>query len=137
MKKSIIIDIRGQSSVEFIMVTVILIMVVIGILDFSLLCWELNSLNYGAREGARFAVVTHDLESKVGVVEDHVRDTLDAMIEPTDLNITVTFEVPLNIGDPVTVFVGHTFNFNLQKILPFFPESIDIAGHSVMRYEVY
>ena len=47
---------RGQATVEFALTATILMLLTMGIVDFSMAVWEYNTVSYLAREGARFGI---------------------------------------------------------------------------------
>ena len=47
---------RGQATVEFALCAGLLMLLTMGIVDFSMAVWEYNTLAHLAREGARFGV---------------------------------------------------------------------------------
>ena len=60
---------RGQSLVEFALVLPILLILMLGILDFGRAIFAYNSVSNGARSGARVAIVNQDLGDITAAVE--------------------------------------------------------------------
>jgi hypothetical protein len=61
---------RGQALVEFALILPILLILLLGILDFGRAVAAYNSVSNGARSGARVAIVNQDL--------DAIRDAVEA-----------------------------------------------------------
>lgn len=78
---------RGQSLVEFALVLPILLILLLGILDFGRAIAAFNSVSNGARSGARVAIINQDLDAITDAVESEafgLRDvdvTFDANVE--------------------------------------------------------
>jgi hypothetical protein len=60
---------RGQSLVEFALVLPILLILLLGILDFGRAIFAYNSVSNGASSGARVAVVNQDIDVITAAVE--------------------------------------------------------------------
>ena len=60
---------RGQSLVEFALVLPILLILLLGILDFGRAVAAYNSVSNGARSGARVAIVDQDITAIEAAVE--------------------------------------------------------------------
>ena len=77
---------RGAAAVEFALVLPILILLIFGIVQFSILFNRQQGLHAAAREGARYAALpNHSQEDVVGRVEA----ALSGVISPSDVTITV------------------------------------------------
>jgi hypothetical protein len=61
---------RGQSLVEFALVLPILLILLLGILDFGRAIYAFNSVSNGARSGARVAIVNQDVDDITAAVEE-------------------------------------------------------------------
>ena len=139
MRKNIRLNNNGQSSVEFVLVFMLLMLIMLGLVDFSRAWWVLNSLNFGAREGTRSAIVTPYLNIDDSRIINRVEKTLSNMVNPKELSVKVRFDSLSNpsAGDPITVSVSHVFDLYIGKLIPGLPEAVDLRAQSVMRYEVY
>jgi hypothetical protein len=60
---------RGQSLVEFALVLPILLILLLGILDFGRAISAYNSVSNGARTGARVAIVNQDIDAISAAVQ--------------------------------------------------------------------
>ncbi len=127
---------RGAVLLEFAFVAPILILLVVGIVQFGLIINQQQGLHAAAREGARAASIPDtdlsEIESAVGSALNGVPAS-SVTIEVTPTNGNVAFQ-PCDgrEGDQVTVSV--TSNHILD--IPFFAgTTIDIAGEGVFRCE--
>lgn len=116
---------RGQAVVEMALVLPVLVLLVVGILEFGRLFGAYLTVAHAAREGARLAVTgATDAE-----IEDLVRrqaSSLDGASDPARLTVSVT--PPFSertAGTRVTVSVDYGFEFLLPWIAgrsdPLFP----------------
>lgn len=111
---------RGAAAVEFALISLVLITLILGILQFSVLFWSLNVAEHAAREGAR-AYATNPCASNVALVTDRVGPA-----SAGGLTVSRSFNGsnPPEAGDQVTVTVG----FNVHRVdggfLGFIPSSV-------------
>jgi Flp pilus assembly protein TadG len=134
-------DARGAELVEFALVLPLLLMVVLGIIDFGLLFQRYEVLTNAAREGARVAVLPGYLEADVdarvaqflvagGLTEaPETEFVAPAGVDVGGVCITMT---------GVTVTYPHDYVF-LGAIMAFFGNNTfnarTLTATSVMRYE--
>jgi hypothetical protein len=101
-------ELRGQSLVEFALVLPILLILLLGILDFGRAVAAYNSVSNGARSGARVAIVNqdfNDVEEAVLAEAFGLSDVdvaLDPNADPTQTNCP-------RIGCIVEVTVSTTY----------------------------
>jgi len=92
---------RGQTLVEFALLSPIIILLLVGIIDFGVAMDRRIVLQHAAREGARMAAVTDDMDR----ICDHIVEQGQGTVERSD----ITFEYDdmdsngLNAGDNVKV----------------------------------
>lgn len=129
----LIINEKGQSMVEFALVLPILVLLVMGIIQFGIIFSAQIALTNAAREGARAASVgTSEMNVKsrvINAIEGH--STLNLVVG----NITVTY--PADIGGEVRVVVTDAV-INLIVPVPdvFVPGNvINIDAKASMRLE--
>lgn len=119
---------EGVSAVEFAIIMPILLLLVIGIIEFG---WLLNgyiTLLGGAREGARQAVLgKNDLEIEAAV-EDH---TIDLVLSG-DLNVDTTRGIP---GEETIVIVSGDLPL-LIGFFNFLDDPLNITVTATMRQEI-
>lgn len=99
---------RGAAAVEFALVALLLITIILGILQFSVLFWSLNVAEHASREGAR-AYATDPCASHVALVTERV-----GAASAGGLSATSSFSGanPPAAGDEVTVTVA----FNVHRV---------------------
>ena len=120
---------RGASVVEFALVLPVLIVLVLGIIEFGHAFQVQGTLSAAAREGARVMA----LQSNPAAARAAVRDaapTLDPAI--TNAQITVTpAACPATNTTPANVRV--TIAYPMPLLTGFFGADIDLTGTGVMR----
>lgn len=72
---------RGQSLVEFALVLPILLILMLGILDFGRAIAAYNSVSNGARSGARVAIVNQDFDAIETAIESEAVSLDDVEVE--------------------------------------------------------
>jgi len=134
-------DDEGAAAVEFALVSMLLIVLLVGIIQFGFLFFQWVEITHAAREGARWAA----LEYPAGTVgaADTVRGKV-AQSSPglvlTDADITVTPEDPGigDVGDPATVTVTHAvpiFTPLMQEIFGTTEGTFLLSSTATMRIE--
>lgn len=109
---------RGQAMVEFALVLPILLVLVLGIIQFGILFNNYVTLTDAVRAGARQAAVSRTLPDPVKVTEDRVKGSA-AGLNAGDLGITVTPYDPSDgsatwvQGGDVTVEATYPWSVNL------------------------
>jgi Flp pilus assembly protein TadG len=71
-------DQSGAALVEFALVATILMILIMGMIDFGRALYTKNSLTNAAREGGRFAAVQGDVATRI----DEVKDTVISHMSP-------------------------------------------------------
>ncbi|MGZ8600207.1 MAG: TadE/TadG family type IV pilus assembly protein [Actinomycetota bacterium] len=107
---------RGAIAVEFAIIAPILILLVLGILEFGLGYHAWDATQNAAREGARLGAVSTDIDA----IEDRVTSTT-SFLDQTNLSVTVECRPALGgsfssacgweEGDIVRVTVDYTYDF--------------------------
>ncbi len=127
---------RGQGLVEAALVFVVLVVMTLGLIDFSR-AWLVNHrLRMTAREGARTAVLFKDLVANDDRVLEHLRE----IIEGYDLHgvvVDVEFDRSPNPdpGEPVTVTVSLKWPLIYGKFLGLERGNINLSGVAVLPQE--
>ena len=112
----------GQAHVEFAIVTPLLLMLVIGIVQFGIVFHDWITLTDATRAGARQAAVSRTLTDPVGITETRVRKSA-AGLDSTKLAVTVIPYDPSNgtntwaQGGEVTVTATYPYSVNLLGIV--------------------
>jgi Flp pilus assembly protein TadG len=136
---------RGAELIEFALVLPLLLLLVLGIVDFGFLFQRLEVVTNAAREGARIAVLpgytTNDIKDRVN---DYLEDGGVPIVRGTNPVITVN---PVTIttspggatinSEQVQVRYSHSYLF-LSGFARFFGGSFDsvpLTGQATMRIE--
>ena len=129
----------GASAVEFAIVLPILVLLVFGIIEFSVALYDKAMITNASREGARagivFKVPSVTDEEITEVVNTYLGNSLITFGGPATATTTVTRNGP-NPGDELKVTVNYTYTF---LIIPNFITSlsggISMMAETVMRME--
>lgn len=138
--RSLIARDEGASAVEFALVSVALVMLLVGIVQFGFLFYQWVEITHAAREGARWAALEHPAGS-VGT-PDTVRWKV-AQAAPgmalTDADIDVSPANPsiADVGDPASVTVRHAVPLFTPLMQALFGggETFVLQSTAVMRIE--
>ncbi|MHC1760184.1 MAG: TadE family protein [Negativicutes bacterium] len=105
---------RGQAIVEFALILPILIVLVMGILEFGLFFHSYVNISFASKEAARLAALDANATSQS--IAASVQATMPAA---RNVAITLTPAAPRTTGLPVTVSVStqHTFMMPLISVL--------------------
>jgi len=86
---------RGTAAVEFALILPLLLVLVFGIIEFSLLLYDQAVITNASREGARFGiVVTEGTRRTVAEIEAKVNSYTESRLVSFDSGVTPTPEVP-------------------------------------------
>lgn len=99
---------RGQAIVETTLIIIILLMLVLGVVEYGWVMWVTNAVTSAAREGARVAAVTEDLASNTGDVVTRAQQVLTNAQLTAPATVTINPVSP-NRGDMVAVTVQLTY----------------------------
>jgi Flp pilus assembly protein TadG len=127
---------RGAAAVEFALILPILVLLVFGIVEFSLAFNRQQGLHAAAREGARIASLP---STPTGEIEDRVKTALNGVIDPSDASITITSDgpsttQPCDQNPGGTVIVRVTFDNTID--VPFLATpSVTLTGRGEFRCE--
>ena len=102
-------DVRGQALLEFALILPILLMLVLGIIEFGRI-WNINQMvSDTTREGARRAVLADPTITQQGVHDFMMQRLWDAHV---DTNVvTITFTNWHSSNNPATVTVQFPYSF--------------------------
>ena len=130
---------EGTATIEMVIVLPLLLMILFGIAEFSVMFSRWQAVTNAAREGARTAVVYRapcDVATVLGEVRDRVRSyTAPSGMVVTDAQIVIEGVC----GTPATnarvqVTVPYQFRV-LSNLMPSLSPTINTVGDSVMRNE--
>lgn len=120
-------DRRGTVAIEFGFALPVLILLTVGLIDFSILLWRTSTVENAASEGARYAAV-HGAASSAPATPQQVQDFIRgqaAAIPSSDLNISVTWQPNNQPGSKVTVDLTYNHTFLVAGLIGLGPISIE------------
>lgn len=151
---------KGAAVVEFAIVVPLLLLLLFGMVEFSLLLYNKHIITNASREGARYAIVVtsgarHSQEDVSKVVAYWAAKRLVTFgsdeLDLNDVEVcsqeegTSTWVCPnntsSNFGDKVRVRVRYRYDFLLLPDIPILgsdndlPGFLNISGETVMNYE--
>lgn len=114
---------EGASAVEFALIAFPLLVLLIGIIQFSIWFWAYQTASHAAREGARYAAV-HPCDTAAIQSKAMTRVNESAPVQNNSATISVTRTAsPIKVGSEVTVRVQ--FNALTFGLIPGFSGAID------------
>ncbi|MCZ2828435.1 pilus assembly protein [Modestobacter sp. VKM Ac-2986] len=121
-------DERGASAVEFALIVPLLVLLVLGIVEFSHAYRVQGTLSAAAREGVRVMALQNDPAAARGTVRN-AADTLSPAI--TDAQIVVSPTACPQSVTPTNVRV--TITYRMPYLTGFFGSGLTLSGTGVMR----
>lgn len=122
---------RGQALVETALVLPIILLILLGIIDFGLMFNNYLVVSNASREGARTAAVGAT-DSEITSLVANVAATLDV----SKITVTITPSQSLRKkGDEVVVTVDYDYNMITPIISSIIPGPLHLSSRSVMRIE--
>ena len=122
---------KGQALVEFALVFPILLLLVMGILQFGMMLNSYLSIENASREGARAGIV--------GSSDSEIRNTIistSPSLDPNKLTVTITpAEANRKSGNTLTVKVTYNYNLTVPIISSLFNNMVVLNGQTSMRVE--
>jgi Flp pilus assembly protein TadG len=133
---------RGAAAVEFAIVLPLLLFVVFGIIEFSIIFYDKAMITNASREGARAGIVYRPGDPP-RLTEQEIKDVVDTYLQTHLISFGGTSSATVTApaagsatGTPLTVTVDYTYNFLL---LPNFMDSLtgglDMQAQTIMRME--
>ncbi len=133
---------KGVAAIEFALIFPVLLVIIFGIIEFSLLLYDKQVITNASREGARAGIVAGRLDAVdiKSVVTNYVTSNLVTFGTP-NAPVTTGFPLPegsigMARGDYLTVLVSYDYEF---LVLPNFVASLGgvktIQAQTVMRVE--
>lgn len=124
-------DERGQSLVETALILPVLIIILLGIIDFGRIMYSYAHLHMAAQETVRMGGLGKNDTEIVTFAKDYVTlnpiDQLRINISPGDAS--------RDSGDYVTVKLEYPFQFFTPFVSSLFPSSLSIKAESTIRVE--
>lgn len=133
-------DDAGASAVEFALVSVALVTLLVGVIQFGYLFYQWVEVTHAAREGARWAALEHPAGSvgTPGTVRYRVTQASPGMaLTDADIDVDPANPTIADAGKPVTVTVRHAvplFGPLMQAIFGT-GETFSLRSTAVMRIE--
>lgn len=125
--------VRGQSLIELALVVPVLIVVLLGIAEFSRLWYAYITVDNAARVGAQYGAQSREAARDVAGIEAAVREEIATLFDVTPSNPSVYV---LNGTDPYGyAFVSVTVTYFFHPLLPVpgIPSSLNLTKTSIMR----
>lgn len=121
---------HGAALIEFAIILIILLMLVLGIIDFGLLLKDHLAISQVAREGARCAAVGGDVLDKV----DDWATKLGLNTDPSVFGIEISPESDPEPGEHITVTVTYEHSTISGGFLPL-ADTVQLSSSMVARRE--
>jgi Flp pilus assembly protein TadG len=132
----------GASAVEFAIILPILVLLVFGIIEFSVALYDKAMITNASREGARAGIVFRvplvTEEEITEVVNNYLGNSLITFGGPATATTTVTRNGPNppNPGDELKVTVNYTYTFLIiPNLITDLSGGINMMAETVMRME--
>jgi Flp pilus assembly protein TadG len=134
---------KGAAAIEFYFVLPVLLFLLFGIIEFSVLFYDKAVITNASREGARAGIVRAELaEISEPLSEEDIQEVVDNYCAGRLITFgssevaTAVTGAGGNSGDPLTVLVQYQYDF---LVLPNFVTSlagaINLTAQTVMRME--
>ena len=122
---------NGQALVEFAIILPILLMLVMGILQFGMMLNAYLTIENASREGARAGIIgSSDAE-----IQNLVISTSPGL-DPERLTVIITPDEPdRKSGDTLTVQITYNYNLIVPIISSLFDNVVVLKGQTSMRVE--
>lgn len=132
---------KGASAVEFAIVLPVLVLLIAGIMEFSILLYDQAVITNASREGARAGIVhsepnpLSDAELEA-IVNNYCAGHLITFGAAPGATTSVSRAGSGSPGDPLTVSVNYHYNFLvIPNFLSNLAGGIELTGQTVMRME--
>jgi len=126
---------RGAAMVEFALVAMIMIVLVMGIINFGYLFGQKLALNQAVREGARAAVVPEGLDGSS--LQTKINNAAGGML-PNAITVSgdpATFCQSPGIGQDMKVRASYTTDLLTPMPIPGFQSTFTLNSEAVFRCE--
>ena len=132
---------KGAAAIEFAIVLPVLVLLIVGIMEFSILFYDQAVITNASREGARAGIVfSHpnpisDAEIQA-VVNNYCASRMITFGAASSVTTSVSRAGSGTAGDPMTVLVNYHYDFLvIPNFLSNLAGGINLAGQTVMRME--
>jgi len=126
--------------VEFAIVLPVLLLLIFGMIEFSVMLYDKAMLTNASREGTRLGILYN---YPTRVTEDEIRNTVDTYLQNSLISLggASTWNTSLSgtctaAGDPITVTVTYNYNFLvLPNFITSLAPTLTLGGTTTMRCE--
>lgn len=126
---------RGASAVEFAIILPVLLVILIGIMEFGYVMFAKAVITNASREGARTGIVFGDPRPSDAEIIQAASDYTSNLIPSATVTIQV-LRAGNAPGDPLTVRVNYLHNFWFLHNIPFgIAGPVNLGAETVMRME--
>lgn len=133
---------KGVSMIEFALVLPLLLMLLFGLIDFSVLFYNQYIITYASREGARYGVVPRSGGyASPDSIEKHIETCCMPLLitfgspPPPVITVTPSSKTP-SVGDTLTVTIKYTYSTLLIESFYSDKKAPNIlTGTTIMAYE--
>ena len=130
---------RGAAAIEFALVLPVLVLLLLGIIEFSVALYDKAVITNASREGARAGIVFRDPPMTDGeinnVVTSYCQNRMITFGSATQVTTTVLRE-GTSSGDDLTVRVQYQYQFlAVPKFVVGLASGIQLGAQTVMRME--
>ena len=126
---------RGASAIEFAIILPVLLVILMGTMEFGYVMFAKAVITNASREGARRGIVYGDPRPGDAAIVQAVNDYCSNLI-PSATVTTQVARAGSDAGNPLTVRVNYLHNFWVLHNLPFgIAGPIDLGAQTVMRME--
>lgn len=135
---------RGVAAVEFALVLPLLIVLLLGIIDFGLMMYDKAMITNAAREGARAGIVLRNPrlpEAQIAQVSrDYCGNLVITLLGEPQCTVSVTFHGPRELGSRLQVDVDFRYEGPVMSALAMLPGAgpmvpVDMRSTAVMLHE--
>jgi Tfp pilus assembly protein PilV len=109
----------GQSLIEVALALPILVMLLLGLLDFGRAFFTLVALHDAADEGASYASIK---PNDVTGIQQRTAEASTSLIPVQEGDVTVVYPSPMTVGAPITVTVDYFFTLYTPFVQGFFED---------------
>jgi Flp pilus assembly protein TadG len=140
VKSTKINDQKGAIAVEFAFVLPLLIVLLVGIMEFGLILYNQQVITNACREGTRAGIVARsprlDLTAITKVVNDYSQAHLVTFGNATSAVTAINNGSGTSFGDDLTVTVTYEYDFLvLSKFISSLTGGLTLSAQTVMKYE--
>lgn len=123
---------KAQSMVEMAIILPVLLLLLIGIMDFGRILGGYMIMHDLARDGVRAGVVGSTKSEIITQIKDNA--VLLTVVD-SDITVTPSSDGSRNVGDPLTVSIKHDFEILTPFIGGIIPDPWTLTAEYVMRIE--